>query len=137
MGLSMGDSFAMGHRFTRRRFLAAMGAGAAYFALANTTGCESAERTSRAKPAATSQPTHPGRVVASGSSRSSSRRGTWAFRSRPDLSPPAVEVSKKARATAPGYIFLAPEQGDEGQGGSLIVDNEGQIVWFRPLRESF
>jgi hypothetical protein len=137
MGLSMGDSFAMGNRFTRRRFLAAVGAGATYFALANTTGCESAERASRAKPATRSQPTRPGRVVASGSSGSSSRRGAWAFRSRPDLSPPAVEVSKKARATAPGYIFLAPQKGDAGQGGSLIVDNEGQVVWFRPLQETY
>jgi hypothetical protein len=127
----------MGNRFTRRRFLAAVGAGAAYFVLANTTGCESAERTSRAKPATRSQPTHPGRMVASGSSRSSSRRGAWTFRSRPDLSPPAVEVSKKARATAPGYIFLAPEKGYAGQGGSLIVDNGGQVVWFRPLQERY
>ena len=133
----MGDSFAMGHRFTRRRFLVAMGAGATYFALANTTGCESAERTSRAKPPTTSQPTPPGRMVASGSSRSSSRLGAWAFRSRPDLSPPAVEVAKKAHATAPGYIFLAPEKGDAGQGGSLIVDDEGQVVWFRPLQERY
>src|SRR5215207_5750474 len=133
----MGDSFAMGHSFTRRRFLAAMGAGVTYFALANTTGCESAERASRAKPPPTSQPTHPRRVVASGSSGSSSRRGAWAFRSRPDLSPPAVEVSKKARATAPGYIFLSPQKGDAGQGGSLIVDNEGQVVWFRPLQETY
>jgi hypothetical protein len=132
----MGDSFAMGHRFTRRRFLVAMGAGATYFALANTTGCESAKRTSRAKPPTTSQPTPPGRMVASGSSRSSSRLGAWAFRSRPDLSPPAVEVSEKARATAPGHIFLAPEKGYAGQGGSLIVDNEGQVVWFRPLQET-
>ena len=133
----MRDSFAMGNRFTRRRFLAALGAGATCFALANTTGCESTERDSRAKPATTSQPTPPGRVVASGSSGSSSRRGAWAFRSRPDLSPPAVEVSKKARATAPGYIFLAPQKGEVGQGGTLIVDNEGQVVWFRPLQETY
>src|ERR671916_537201 len=133
----MGDSFAMGNRFTRRRFLAAVGAGATCFAWASTTGCESAERTSRAKPATTSQPPPPGRVIASGSSGSSSRRGAWAFRSRPDLSPPAVEVFKKARATAPGYIFLAPQKGYAGQGGSLIVDNEGQVVWFRPLQERY
>jgi Arylsulfotransferase (ASST) len=60
--------------------------------------------------------------------------GLWAFRSRPDLTPPVVQVTKKARNTAPGYVFVAPEAGDAGQGGSLIVDNEGQVVWFRPLR---
>jgi len=58
----------------------------------------------------------------------------WTFRSRPDLSPPAVEVTKQAHDTAPGYIFVAPEKGDTGQGGSLIIDNKGQVVWFRPLR---
>jgi outer membrane protein assembly factor BamB len=125
----------MGTRFTRRRFLTAVGAGAAYFALANTTGCKSAERILKANPT-TSHPTQYGRVVAHGS-KSSSPRGAWAFRSRPDLSPPTVEVAKKARHTAPGYIFVAPEKGDAGQGGSLIVDNEGQVVWFRPLRDTY
>src|SRR5215207_5880184 len=103
----------MRERFTRHRFLSAVGAGATYLALASTVGCEPAERISRAKPATTS---------------------VGAFRSRPDLSPPAVEVAKRAHEdTAPGYIFVAPEKGDSGQGGSLIIDNKGQVIWFRPL----
>src|SRR5215212_11001079 len=110
---------ALSSKITRRRFLGAVAAGGAWIALIGTIGCER-ERSPRtraiASPAGGEQP--------------------WAFRSRPDLSPPAVEVSKKARATAPGYIFLAPEKGDAGQGGSLIVDNEGQVVWFRPLQET-
>jgi hypothetical protein len=117
----------MGARFTRRQFLAGVGSGAAYFALANAVGCEPAERISRAKPA------QHGRAGAPGS-RPSSEGGAWAFRSRPDLSPPTVEVAKEAHDTASGYVFIAPEQGDAGQGGSLIIDNRGQIVWFRPLR---
>jgi hypothetical protein len=103
----------MRQKFTRRRFLSAVGAGATYLALASTVGCELAERISRAKPATTS---------------------VGPFRSRPDLSPPAVEVAKRAHEdTAPGYIFVAPEKGDSGQGGSLIIDNKGQVIWFRPL----
>jgi Arylsulfotransferase (ASST) len=117
----------MGARFTRRQFLTGVGSGAAYFALANAVGCEPAERISRAKPA------QHGRAGAPGS-RPSSEGGAWAFRSRPDLSPPTVEVAKEAHDTASGYVFIAPEQGDAGQGGSLIIDNRGQIVWFRPLR---
>ena len=62
--------------------------------------------------------------------------GPWAFRSRPDLRPPAVEVTRKAHDTAPGYIFVAPQEGDTGQGGSLTVDDEGQVVWFRPLQDA-
>jgi hypothetical protein len=127
--ISIGESYAMGTRFTRRQFLTWGGAGATYFALANAVGCEPAERILRAKP------TQHGRGVAHGS-RSPSESGTWAFRSRPDLSPPIVEVAKEAHDTASGYIFIAPEQGDAGQGGSLIIDNKGQVVWFRPLRSA-
>ena len=120
----------MATKFTRRRFLTAAGAGATYLALANTVGCEPAERVSKARPAKTSQPVG---AVAYGP-QSAPQYGAWVFRSRPDLSPPAVEVTTQAHDTAPGYIFVSPEEGDAGQGGSLIVDNRGQVVWFRPLQ---
>jgi outer membrane protein assembly factor BamB len=122
----------MGTRFTRRQFLKWGGAGATYFALANAVGCEPAERSSGAKPPSANQPTQHVRGIA----RSSSESGAWAFRTRPDLIPPMVEVDKEAHDTASGYIFIAPEQGDADQGGSLIVDNKGQVVWFRPLRSA-
>ena len=123
----------MGSKFTRQRFLTAVGASATYLALANTLGCEQAKRTSKTRPTTTSQPSQPGGAVTHGS-QPSSQRGVWAFRSRPDLSPPAVEVATEAREeTAPGYIFVAPEKGDAGQGGSMILDDRGQVVWFRPL----
>ncbi len=35
--------------------------------------------------------------------------------------------------TAPGYIFLAPKRGT-GQDGPMIIDGDGQPVWFRPLQ---
>jgi outer membrane protein assembly factor BamB len=60
----------------------------------------------------------------------------WSFRSRPDLSPPVVEVTKQTPDTAPGYILVAPEEGGAGQGGSMIIDDGGQVVWFRPLQSS-
>src|SRR5918998_3491956 len=124
----------MGSKFTRRRFLTAVGASATYLALANTVGCEQAKRTSKTRPTTTSQPSQPGGAVTHGS-QPTSQRGVWAFRSCPDLSPPAVEVATEAREeTAPGYIFVAPEKGDAGQGGSMILDDRGQVVWFHPLR---
>ena len=47
-------------------------------------------------------------------------------------SPPAVEVSTQAHdGTAPGYIFVAPERGGAGKGGAMIIDDNGQVVWFR------
>jgi hypothetical protein len=55
-----------------------------------------------------------------------------AFRSRPDLGPPAVDVTTRAHATAPGYIFLASKKGP-GQYSTMIVDDRGQLVWSRHL----
>jgi hypothetical protein len=44
-------------------------------------------------------------------------------------------VAKEARdETAPGYIFVAPQKGDAGQGGSMILDNDGHPVWLRMLQ---
>jgi hypothetical protein len=48
-------------------------------------------------------------------------------------------VTEEAReGTAPGQIFVAPKNGPDeagpGQDGCLILDNEGQPVWFRSLQ---
>src|ERR687889_311307 len=118
----------MDSRFTRRRFLAAAGAGAAYLALTGTVGSETPERSSKVISSRTPKvrPLPAARVPSD---------GMWAFRSRPDLNPPAVEVATQASDDkAPGYIFLAPEKGGAGKGGSMILDDRGQVVWFYPLR---
>ena len=96
----------MGTRVTRRRFLRAVSAGATYLALANTVGCAL-----------------PGMSPAAA-------RGMWTFRSRPDLSPPAVEVTTTQvhDDTAPGYIFAASKEGT-GDHGPMIIDDVGQLVW--------
>lgn len=54
------------------------------------------------------------------------------FRSEPDLDPNRVQVAVAPRpGTAPGYVFLAVKRGP-GQDGPMIVDDEGEVVWFRP-----
>src|ERR671914_2760462 len=124
----------MGSKFTRRRFLTAVGASATCLALANTLGCEQAKRILKTGATTTSQPAQPEGAVTYGSPPSS-QRGVWAFRSRLDLNPPPVEVAKEARDDiAPGYIFVAPKKGDAGQGGSMILDNDGQPVWLHLLQ---
>jgi len=64
--------------------------------------------------------------------------GEWAFRSRPDLSPPAVAVARRSEKAAPGYVFVAPKNGPgetgPGQRGPMILDDESRPVWFRPLQ---
>jgi Arylsulfotransferase (ASST) len=54
------------------------------------------------------------------------------YRSRPDLSPPPVAILHPASGVAPGYLFLAPSSGP-GQHGPLILDDAGNVVWFRPV----
>jgi Arylsulfotransferase (ASST) len=62
----------------------------------------------------------------------SGRGVTPPFRSRPDLAPPPVTILHAASGTAPGYLFLAPSSGP-GQRGPLILDDAGEVVWFRPV----
>jgi hypothetical protein len=106
-------------KFTRRRFLQAAGGAAAWVALGGTLGCDPAPR---ARATAASAPAGQ----------------TWHFRSRPDLHPPVIQVTKQARDTAPGYIFIAPKNGPEEAGpwqdGCMILGNDGQPVWLRLLQ---
>jgi hypothetical protein len=112
-------------RFTRRRFLAAMGAGATYFALA---GCDLRERISKARtPEDGSVGTRKVWPTPNVSSAPSGR--AWDFRSRPDLKPPAVAVTTRARGLAAGHVFISPKLG-RGQHGPMIVDDMGRPVWF-------
>src|SRR5215208_3724446 len=100
----------MSSNFTRRRFLTAVGASATCLALANTVGCEQAKRTPKTRPTTTSQPAQPEGAVTYGSPPSS-QRGVLTFRSRPDLSPPAVEVAKEAHEeTATGYTPISTDK---------------------------
>ena len=54
------------------------------------------------------------------------------FRSRPDLAPAALRVTKRASHTAPGYIFLSPWFGPL-QNGPMVVDSGGGLIWFKAL----
>src|SRR5437868_6568912 len=65
-----------------------------------------------------------------------------AFRSRPDLQPPTVTTSAETRTEffgggdPDGFLFLGPgpvSLTGSQQYGPLIVDRDGEPVWFRPL----
>src|ERR671913_546460 len=95
--------------FTRQTFLGVVGAGAASLALLNVPGCKE-DRQSHFSP-----PAGPNDVRT--------------FRSRPELRPPAIEITHQAHGTGPGYIFVAAKKG-AGQDGPMIFDNLGRLVWF-------
>ena len=118
-------------KLTRQELLKAVGAGAAWIALTNTLGCKPTSRTLGTTPSTRASDAQ-SKLARVAGGRSAPPRGAWAFRSRPDLSPPAVEVTTQTHNTAPGYIFVAPKAG-VGQDGPMIVDDHGQIMWFHPM----
>jgi Arylsulfotransferase (ASST) len=57
----------------------------------------------------------------------------FTFHSRPDLTPPAVEVTRQSAKAAPGDVFVTPQQGPT-QNGVMIVSGQGALIWFQPIR---
>src|SRR5579862_433254 len=60
------------------------------------------------------------------------------FVTEPAWDPPAVTVTTPAAGTAPGLVFVAPILAGSttippGHYGPLILDNDGEPVWFLPL----
>ena len=53
--------------------------------------------------------------------------------SRLDLLPPQVTVTDHEAGTAPGLVFLGAKI-EDGQNGAMILDDEGELVWFWPSR---
>jgi hypothetical protein len=53
------------------------------------------------------------------------------FVTRPDLVPPAVDVTTNRPGASPGLVFVAPKAG-RGQDGPMILDGNGHVVWFKP-----
>lgn len=77
-----------------------------------------------AEPASTVRPRVSDETAAPG-------KAPHAFRSRPDLQPPVIEITTSANQTAPGYAVVGAKT-NSGQGGAMIVDNQGAPIWFSP-----
>jgi len=123
------------NKFTRRRFLTALGA--ACLALTNTAGCEPLGRSPKLTPSLTpkASPLRTPKVWPLPRISPAPPKGVWAFRSRPDLSPAAVEVMTRAQGTAPGYIIVALKEG-AGEHGPMMIDDQGQLVWYSKYRSA-
>jgi Arylsulfotransferase (ASST) len=127
----------MGTRFTRRRFLTALSGGATYLALTNTVGCQLLGRATklRASRIPKANLLRAPKVWSLRSVSPAPPKGVWALRSRPDLSPAAVEMTRRAQGTSPGYIFVALKEG-AGEHGPMMIDDQGQLVWFGKYRSA-
>lgn len=56
--------------------------------------------------------------------------GAQHFKSRPDLQPPSIKITKKSSSAAPGDLFLAPKAGP-GQDGTELTDGSGNLIWYK------
>jgi Arylsulfotransferase (ASST) len=60
-------------------------------------------------------------------------RAVQHYSSAPTITPSTVAITTAAKPGAtPGDLFLAPYQG-QGSPGPMIVDQDGNLVWFDPL----
>jgi hypothetical protein len=66
-----------------------------------------------------------------GASASGGDAAVLAFHSRPDLQPPGLSVT--GSTNSPGYVLMDVSWGQGNQVGPLIIDNDAQPVWFKPL----
>jgi hypothetical protein len=78
------------------------------------------------------QPSTPSKLAATREAPEKPAPAPQSFRSRPDLMPPTVTVTDHTKGTAPGLIFVAPRT-PEGQQGPMILDEDGELIWFLPL----
>ena len=61
--------------------------------------------------------------------------GIRTYFSRPDLAPPRIQLTGKL-PPGPEFIFLATGAGGLGQGGCMIMNRDGEMVWFSPDTDS-
>jgi hypothetical protein len=61
-----------------------------------------------------------------------SQLGTQVFKSRPDLHPPTVTIDIPHTATPLPGLVLTNSSAGPGQQGALIIDGNGELVWFFP-----
>ncbi len=54
------------------------------------------------------------------------------FVSRPDLTPPKVTLTHVAPGHPLEYLFLGLANSGPGEGGAMIMDTRGDLVWFSP-----
>lgn len=101
----------MADDLTRRRLLQMAGASALGVTALGVAGCEG-------------RPTAPRSLIASDVSSG--------YVSRPDLTPPAIRVTRHGPVDTSRYIFLNAPYSGPGHGGTLILDTSGDVVWFGP-----
>lgn len=101
----------MNDMWTRRQLLKQTGAAAAGAAGLGLVGCGTSNATPR---------------------KHHRNKNLQYFVSRPDLTPPKVTLSRVEPGHPLQYMFLGLANSGPGQGGTMIMDTTGQLIWFSP-----
>ncbi len=76
------------------------------------------------------------RAEPDGEPRGLTAAASRAYVTRPDLRPPPITIHARDGETAPGSIILAPKRSTRtARTGPLIVDDDGQPIFFRQNRQ--
>lgn len=102
----------MNETWTRRQLLKRTGTAAAAAAGLGVVGCQAGNASSKA-----------GHHLA---------KNLQHFVSRPDLTPPKVALRHLVPSHKLQYLFLGVANSGPGQGGAMIMDTTGELVWFGP-----
>jgi hypothetical protein len=125
-----------GQPLTRRALLARLAMGSASAGAAAVLGSAIFEEVTRsgrtAGPVSSSPTNRPGRREFKSAPSTASSGGAQVFRSRPDLRPPAITLNVRPH-NAPGGLVLTDSHAGPAQQGPMIIDSQGDLVWFLPL----
>lgn len=72
--------------------------------------------------------------LATSTRKATSQKDRQTYHSRPDLTPPIIKMTKAGGSTADGYILTSPKT-VESQNGAMIMDDDGEVVWFAPVSD--
>ena len=70
-------------------------------------------------------------IAAAGTTKSTRTAVGPPYRTRPDLSPPAIQATTPGNGTAPGVLLTTPNT--PRHTGAMLMDNKGQPYWFKPV----
>jgi hypothetical protein len=75
-------------------------------------------------------------IANAASGAADSADGTIRYISRPDLRPPRVTITHRQAVPASPRYFMLTTEGPAGRHGPLIIDQNGDTVWFSPVPPS-
>jgi Arylsulfotransferase (ASST) len=125
---------AAGARLSRRTLLARLALGSAAAGAAAVLGYIVVEEATRGEQTTTvTGPLEDLAVPELASAASTATAGAaQVFRSRPDLSPPTISVNVRSDQFGP-HLVLTDSHAGPAQQGPMIIDGNGDLVWFLPL----